>query len=260
MERIDNFKGYSKSNCKWASYSEQNKNKRSSSNTGIKHITFYSGVFIVHVSPFKYFRFKTLEDAIKCKNELLEIRKNNIKFREGTMIPDQITYTKRHNEGNYSHSEYSVLATLDEGDDVQECFLKLKSYVLNVIGGVTPEILVAEVNEYNTEIPPVIEEVKEVEVSTDSPSVSEKKTRSKKVKEEKVVVETPVASFIKYNRDIDAHKQILSGYLNSTHPTWKSVPTIKEFSASLVGTDFLDEDGVIIDSFKKTLNDFFSKN
>lgn len=166
---------------------------------------------------------------------------------------ESISVTKRKNLGGYEHLEISASAKVEENEKPNSAMIALVAYVEESLNG-------KPVNEYNTEIPPVIEEVKEVEVSTDSPSVSEKKTRAKKVKEEKVVVETPVASFIKYNRDIDAHKQILSGYLNSTHPTWKSVPTIKEFSASLVGADFLDEDGVIIDSFKKTLNDFFSKN
>lgn len=37
LERIDNDKGYCNSNCKWATYSEQNKNKRNA------HLLTYKG-------------------------------------------------------------------------------------------------------------------------------------------------------------------------------------------------------------------------
>lgn len=42
IERVDNSKGYSKSNCKWASYTEQNKNRRTPKNntSGVKGVSF----------------------------------------------------------------------------------------------------------------------------------------------------------------------------------------------------------------------------
>lgn len=167
------------------------------------------------------------------------------------MKPDQITYTKRHNEGNYSHSEYSIVATLDEGDDVQECFLKLKSYVLNVIEGATPEAPVAEitpvaeVKEEIAELPPVIP----AEALVEEP----KKPRAKAPKKEK-----PEIKSIPYDRNLDAHRQFLSAYLTQNHADWKTKEGVKEFSLSLIGQPFLDEDGHIIESFKKVLSDFFA--
>jgi hypothetical protein len=63
---------------------------------------------------------------------------------------------------------------------------------------------------------------------------------------------------VKYNRDLDTHRQLLSSYLNKSHPTWKTKEGVKEFSSSLVGKPFLDNSGNIIDPFKKELSDFFA--
>jgi hypothetical protein len=244
LERVDNTKGYSKSNCKWATYSEQNANKRSATNTNHKHITLYEGVYIVHIKPFKNIRFKTLQNALVCKKELLNIKNNNLKFKEGTMIPDQITYTKRHNEGNYSHSEYTIVASLEENDDVLKCFEQLKHYVIFSIEA--KSAIVKE--EEHVPQPPVEEVVAEV-----TPEEPKKPKAVKKVKEK--VVEEKV---VPYDRNIDAHRQFLSSYLTQTHPEWKTTEGVKEFSLSLIGKPFLDDSGHIVESFKKVLSDFFS--
>ena len=75
LERLNNDKGYSKENCVWASPSHQNRNRRTHSNTGIKHVTKWKGRFIVHVHPFKKFTFSLLEQAVRYKSELLSILK-----------------------------------------------------------------------------------------------------------------------------------------------------------------------------------------
>lgn len=53
LERIDNNKGYSEKNCKWATYQEQSLNKRTYKNNilGIKGIRRLSnGKFVVRIS------------------------------------------------------------------------------------------------------------------------------------------------------------------------------------------------------------------
>jgi len=73
LERINNSKNYSPSNCSWATMSEQNRNKRGYSNTGEKYITWLGVYYEV-----KYFKknmktattFKNIRDAIKFRDSV----------------------------------------------------------------------------------------------------------------------------------------------------------------------------------------------
>lgn len=73
LDRIDNDKGYSKDNCRWATYQEQNMNKRVYKNsiTGVRGIREVSnGKFVVRVSigngkQKNIGTFKSLDEAIK---------------------------------------------------------------------------------------------------------------------------------------------------------------------------------------------------
>lgn len=78
IERIDNNRGYSKENCKWANRSMQNLNKRyQNKTTGIRNISHNQrdNSFSVGFSRNKkrYRKdFKILEEAIQWKKEMLE--------------------------------------------------------------------------------------------------------------------------------------------------------------------------------------------
>jgi pyruvate-formate lyase len=165
-----------------------------------------------------------------------------------------ITYMQRKNLGNYEHAEISASAVITEGEDEADAVIKLMAYVD------------AALNKEIKAIAAPVETV--VEVAPVETAVKEKKTRSKKSKEEVVeatnsfngqdIPQVITVDEVKYNRDLDTHRQLLSSYLNKSHPTWKTKEGVKEFSSSLVGKSFLDNSGNIIDPFKKVLSDFFA--
>lgn len=159
------------------------------------------------------------------------------------MKVETITFLERKNLGNYEHIELSASAKLEEGEEALTAMLALKTLV-------------------STALTAKAEEVKPVEVKPEEPKVEEvkeKKTRAKKEKPvvEEVKEEAPVSA-IPYDRNVEAHRQMLSAYLTKEHPTWKTKEGIKEFSASLVGKDFLDFEGMIVESFKKLVSEFFA--
>lgn len=57
-----------------------------------------------------------------------------------------------------------------------------------------------------------------------------------------------------YNRGIEQHKEIFSGVLRSVSPSWKQSDVLKQkakkASETLDGTEFLDENGEVLPSFK----------
>lgn len=68
LDRINNSKGYSKENCRWATYSTQNHNKRKPQNceSGYKGVSIDKGVFVVqfyYQGKKEYFRANSELDA-----------------------------------------------------------------------------------------------------------------------------------------------------------------------------------------------------
>ena len=174
-----------------------------------------------------------------------------------------ITYTKRHNEGNYNHSEYTISAAVEEGETAIGCIRKLQSIIDIAISGKGEEIK-EEVKEEVKSEPvveaPVVEPVKEkkarakkekpVEVVEAEPVVEEKKEEVK-----------PKSKVVGYDSNIPEHKSIFGGYLAKKYgnawKTAKPVEEIKAFTASLNGKDFIDADGVIQESFLELVHAFF---
>jgi len=174
------------------------------------------------------------------------------------MIIDTISYTERKNFGNYEHGELTATAKIEEGENKDICVHNLIQFVRGALQGkqeIKEEVKVEEV---------VKEEPKTEEVKVEEVKAPAKKTKAKKVKEEvkeEVVVEevkAPKSTNIPYDRNQDTHRQLLSSFLTKNYPSWKTKEGIKEFSASLVGKEFLDAEGNILESFKKEISGFFA--
>ena len=162
-----------------------------------------------------------------------------------------ITYMERKNKGNYEHEEISASANVDDGESFALAMASLKNAVHSVLHGIVIELPKAE----------------EIIPEVTAPAVKEKKTRAKKEIVEEVTVEAVIPEIkaepvgknvVIYNRDLDTHRQLLSSYLNKNFPAWKTTEGVKEFSISLAGKHFLNDDGAVVESFAKLLSDFFN--
>lgn len=184
---------------------------------------------------------------------------------------ETIYVLERLNTGNYNHLELSATAKIEDGEDAFSAMLSLKTLVNAALTGKAESIKVetAKVKEVVPEV------VKEEE------SKKERKPRTTKPKEEvkSEVVDTlpegqaipPVIEeakeevkskpAIKYSRAVEAHKTLLSSTLTTNFPSWKTSKPKEEiisFTTSLEGKDFVDENGIVLESFKKVLSGFFA--
>lgn len=137
LERNNNARGYSKDNCSWATVSDQNRNKRPSSNTGIKHITQHKlGHYIVSVNPFQTKYAANISNAIKIKRELLLFR-SYITFKGGTMTPETIRIARRVPREEYGYEEIELTAALDKKDNIEECIKDLQQSINQALDSVS---------------------------------------------------------------------------------------------------------------------------
>jgi hypothetical protein len=194
---------------------------------------------------------------------------------------ETITVMERKNLGNYEHIEISASAKVEEGDDAYSSLLALKTIVHAALEGKAatmssvPTAKVEKVkHEIIQEIPlPIPEKVlatvkekkaKKEKEEVPKPLITEGSTTSVTSDGEKGLngydpkVAKDDKNVIVYNRDLDTHRQLLSSFLNKNHPSWKTTEGVKNFSMSLVGKPFLNNDGAVVESFAKLLSDFFN--
>lgn len=289
LDRINGSLGYFKENCRWATPHVQSKNRRSSSNTGLKFITSIKQnsheFYIVSVRPFKHIRATTILSAIEIREKLVKFREENIKFKENSMIPESIVMTRRVPREQYGHEEITVSATVEEGENLLDCLQELKKFVCEHMGlEFKPVDVVSPVKKLKEE--EAKKEVKKVEpkkeeaqleltpaptpeaslvAPTETPTAkAEEKERQKpgrkrekelpvtpEQKAEARTVSKPNSKVTAYDRNLDLHKKLVAELLDANYPNWRANPSkAKEASVKLEGKEFLDNEGIILPEFK----------
>lgn len=181
------------------------------------------------------------------------------------------------NLGNYSSEKLGVTYSMAERENVFSVINLCKDVVY---GRAVPETVEVKKEEPKKEVKAAVEKPKaatatkpkvtkaakeEAEAAVDA-VVAEEETK------EEVAVEETVAEEVKeepkkekrviakakatpYDRANESHKRLLSAFLDKSQPNWKSKEVIAKASKtsqllSEAGEDFLDGDGVLLQSFK----------
>lgn len=71
LDRIDNLKGYSKENCRWATAKEQSSNRSGWSKSGHKHIYYIQEKYRFNIRGKILQYYSTLEEAILARDNYL---------------------------------------------------------------------------------------------------------------------------------------------------------------------------------------------
>lgn len=207
--------------------------------------------------------------------------------------PITCRYVKRIKTGDFEHEELEVNFAVSEEKSLDEELVKYKAKVYKLLlSENVPEAIEQMENTLGGSDGQESSKKSNEEISTEGKSeskkpISEKKSSSKK----STVKETPADSdrtkpesaspeemedvpspFTKteekpkskskntvYNRMEERHVDILTSYLTQLcgSEAWKKNPNITQFSISLVGKEFIDGEGNIVESFSTSCKEFF---
>ncbi len=166
----------------------------------------------------------------------------------------EVRYDATYNRGNYESEKIGATAQVGDNEDPADVLAKLK----DLCSGKTPAK--AEKSIAKEEVVETAEEVKETPVEKPKKQKKAKETPAPEpeaeveVAEEKPVVKKKASKATPYNRANDLHKKLLGQFLDGVVKGWREDSAVKarcgQASVDLNGTDFLDEEGMIIDSFK----------
>jgi hypothetical protein len=193
-----------------------------------------------------------------------------------------IKYMERKNLGNYEHEELSAEAVIGETEDYVASMLSLKDLVHNTLHGTLNKEIVAKAEVFDkiqdginkmheTTLNPVADLIppkakkkvakKVADVQATSPTIEEAVVVEDIVSQSKEEVKAKPSKVTKYDSNVPEHKSIFGSYLAKAYgDAWKTVAPkedIKNFTASLNGLDFIDNNGIMVDSFLVTVKGFF---
>ena len=159
----------------------------------------------------------------------------------------EVRYTRVFNVGPYEKEEYCLLATLEEdsGKTARECIDSLRKEVLSSHKAVSMDAAAAspvkEAPKTRGKKAAKAEVVEEEAEEVEEEAVAPKAARKTKAKTSN------------YSRSNETHKAMFAEALNANFPKWKKTDAAKakakKLSQDLDGTEFLDADGEILESF-----------
>ena len=176
-----------------------------------------------------------------------------------------LSYERVNNLGNYSSERLSLSVELKE-ENAETVFVEVKQFVLSNLG-LTPKKEVETIAQEPVQLT-LKPEVNHGEEKSSSKEVSEKSDPKEEVISEEPAVEveakktkkataTKVKKVAKpvgtpYNRGNEIHKKIMGDLLDKTIPGWRSnAAKAVEVSKSLEGQEFLDSEGLVLETFKE---------
>ena len=194
------------------------------------------------------------------------------------MIPVSLSYSRTKNLGDFNSEKVELTYELGENEDVYEAVKLVKDTVCKALGITNDKHLepysdkpAATATAVEKKTPATATKKKETPAAVTAatePKQEETKTEEAQAQatETKEVAPTATAkrniAKVKntvYNRNNEEHKRLLSAFLDKAFPTWKSKDSIKkasEISSKLSEKeDFLDGEGVILESYKQKFLD-----
>jgi hypothetical protein len=165
-----------------------------------------------------------------------------------------IEYGYTWNRGNYESEKLSVSARVEEGEVATAVIERLKDIVHGII---RDPVSVA------TSVSPKVEEPKvEAPEIKNETEAEVQKSAKKPQKEREVKKKLTLAEKKQTAYDIEniVHKNIVGGILSKEiDPMWKKTPDrARAASKQMAGLPFLDEEGLVLQSFKDKLSELYN--
>lgn len=191
---------------------------------------------------------------------------------------NEVKYEYKVNLGDYNSEMLGISSSIQEGEDVGNCIIE----VMNIIrGSLGVKLIEKSVKAEVTSEPTLeIKEEKKTkakkEKAVEAPVVEEKAVEAPVVEEK--VVDSPATGAAKeeavveesvkkptrklksktsiYDRSNDIHKKLIGEILDKENPGWRAAPgKAKAASVALEGKDFLDDEGLVLTSFRDLLKE-----
>ncbi len=197
------------------------------------------------------------------------------------MNPTNISLTRRLPKEQYGFEEIAIHAMLEPGANLQDEICELRKEVSIAMGLSAPEAPVASAPAPDKPAPSTAKEeklkkakkevakaepkeapapLKVVEPEPEAEETPEETTEeppkaAAPAKEEKKKLKVK-SSATKYDRNSDLHKKMFAENVEKIIPNWRATHAVKakEASAKLEGKDFLDNEGLVLPSFKEEIS------